>query len=785
MAADGETGIQSGAMVAQNLLRFVLAVRYRKNVVVLTLAAAAILGGLYYATATRLYSAKAAIVVTQVGRDQLNTSMTGEESQRRNTMPTFENMIRSAKVLERALENLGPDDRIDLKGVPKERWVETLQKGLSARSIRATSILEVAYSSRDPQVAVRVVNAVVQSYVDFMRDMHQGTTAEVMGQLTKQRTEVGKSLRAVQEKLVETRRQLNDIKFDSETKTLHPMLERCVFFNTALITLQKQRAEMEASWKAIDGAVRNGEDIGQHLMALGDVAGREMLMSMLGLGPRDSTAQANLEQRLMEDRSALARMRGEFGPNHPELLALRERVAMTEEFLGGYQDRLHERIAELRKGRLGPWLLETVRQRLEEIREKEAQIQARFDEARQQAVGLSGQLLQIQGLEREEKRFGGEYDELFRKITELDLRRDGSEVRTAVIQQPQPSLRPVSPRLSYVLILVVLGGFGAGLALVHLLDALDDRFRSLDEMQNRLGVPVLSMVQQMKAPDAAGLEGITMYADPTSQESEAFRTLRTALDLAHSDARQIVISSAEAGDGKTTLLANLAVGYAQSDKKTLLIDADLRRPGLTRMMDLRGMYGLSEVLRSDGDIAEQAALHIQASGIKGLDILPSGPRPTNPHELLAGARFSQLLAWAGGVYDHILIDSPPALATSDTAIIGRLVDGVVLVVQPAKNRRRLVTRVVESLLMLKIPILGLVINRVGSDQDHGYYSYHSGYGYGYGSGYGYGYGYGAGYESHEEGEEVDDETSPADDSDPVSSPEEPEPPARTIRRRAA
>lgn len=783
MSGDGETGVQSSAMVAQNLLRFVLAVRYRKNVVVLTLAVAGILGALYYVTATRFYSAKAAILVTQIGRDQLNTSMTGEESQRRNTMPTFENMIRSAKVLERALENLGPDDRIDLNGVPKERWPEALQKGLSARSIRGTSILEVTYTSRDPHVAVRVVDAVVQSYIDFMREMHQGTTAELVEQLTKQRTEVGKSLREVQERLVEARRQLNDIKFDSETKTLHPMLQRCVFFNDALITLQKQRAEMEASWKAIDDAVRNGDDIGQHLMALGDVAGREMLMSMLGLGPRDSTAQANLEQRLMEDRAALARLQGDFGPNHPELLALRERVAMTEQFLGGYQDRLHERIAELRKGRLGPWLLETVRQRLEEIREKEAQIQARFDDARQQAVGLSGQLLQIQGLEREEKRFSDEFDGLFRKITELDLRRDGSEVRTAVMEQPQPSLSPVKPRLSYVLLLVTFGGFGAGLALVHLLDALDDRFRSLDEMQSRLGLPVLSMVQQMKAPEAAGIEAITMYADPTSAESEAFRTLRTALDLAHPDARQIVLSSAEPGDGKTTVSANLAVGYAQSDKKTLLIDADLRRPGLTRMMDLRGMYGLSEILRSDGDIAGQAAIHIQASGVPGLDILPSGPRPTNPHELLASARFSQLLAWAAGVYDQILIDSPPTLATSDTAIIGRLVDGVVLVVQPAKNRRRLLMRVAESFAMLKVPILGLVINRVGSDRDHGYYSYHSGYGYGYD--YGYGYGYGSGDESQEEVEDLDGEMPPADDADLADDVDEPEPPARPIRRRAA
>ena len=106
---------------------------------------------------------------------------------------------------------------------------------------------------------------------------------------------------------------------------------------------------------------------------------------------------------------------------------------------------------------------------------------------------------------------------------------------------------------------------------------------------------------------------------------------------------------------------------------------------------------------------------------------------------MSSPRLSQLLAWAETVYDLILVDSPPTLATTDTAIIGRLVDGVILVVQPAKNRRRLVTRVVERLDLMKIAVLGLVVNRTGSEEDHDYYGYHS-YGYGYGSGYEYGYG---------------------------------------------
>ncbi len=277
--------------------------------------------------------------------------------------------------------------------------------------------------------------------------------------------------------------------------------------------------------------------------------------------------------------------------------------------------------------------------------------------------------------------------------------------------------------------------------LVTSLDAFDDRFRSVDEMQSRLGLPLLAMIQQLEAPESVGARALVTHAMPTSAASESFRTLRTALTLTHPDARQIVVTSAEPGDGKTTTLANLAVCYAQAEKRTLLIDADLRRPGLTALMNMRGPRGLSEVLRSEVDISQLAPAHIQASGVAGLDILPSGPRPQDPAELLAGPRFSQLLAWAETVYDLILIDSPPTLATTDTAIIGRLVDGVIVVVQPVKNRRRLVTRVVERLGLMKIPLLGLVVNRTGSEAEHSYYGYHS-YGYGYGYEYGYGEGYG-------------------------------------------
>jgi polysaccharide biosynthesis transport protein len=736
-----EVEYRPSAQMAYSLMRLVLAVRYRKNLVAAVMGAAMLLGWLYYATAVRLYAAKAAMLVTQTRPDRLDTSITNEESLRQNTMPTFENMVRSAKVLEGALKNLAPADRIDLADMPKECWVTYLQGKLSAKAIRATSILEVSYRSKDPQVAVHVVQAVVQSYLDFMDRMHKGTAGEISRMLTKEREEQAEKLTRKQEELLEARRHFADMGFRSDGKTLHPMVQRAVYFNDALIAAQKKRVEYEALLATIQTATANGEDLGQYLMSVGDVVGREMLLSSLGLGARDANTQAGLEQSLLADRAELQSIQQNLGPNHPEVVALAQRVRTIEQFLASAQERIGQRVAELGKSQLGPWLAQMVRQKLEGARKEEAILQARFEETRTEAISLSGQLAQIEMLERDVKRLSDMNDVLLNQIASLDLKQNGQDVRVAVIEEPVAATSPVSPKLRLTALLALLGGLGASLGLVTLLDAMDDRFRSVEEMQSRLGLPILAMIHRLEPPASAGLQALVTHATPTSTASESFRTLRTALTLTHTDARQIVVTSAEPGDGKTTTLANLAVCYAQAGKRTLLIDADLRRPGLTGLMDMRGPNGLSEVLRSELEVGQVAAKHIRRSGLEGLDVLPSGPRPSDPAELLSSPRFSQLLAWAEAAYDLILVDSPPTLATTDTAIIGRLVDGVILVVQPAKNRRRLVTRVVERLDLMKIAVLGLVVNRTGSEEDSGYYGYHS-YGYGAGAGYGYGYGYG-------------------------------------------
>ena len=378
-------------------------------------------------------------------------------------------------------------------------------------------------------------------------------------------------------------------------------------------------------------------------------------------------------------------------------------------------------------------LIDLLQQKLNFAWEDERSIQDDYAESERRAADLTSELAALEALRHERDLMRERLDLTFKQLSDLDAQDEGQDVRVHRVDFPKVDTNPVSPSLARTILIALASGLGIGLALVYALDTLDDRFRSMEEMQTLLGVPVLAVVRELESSENTGIEAVQTHVAPNASESEAFRTLRTALSLGEHDTHQLVISSPEPGDGKTTVLANLAVAVAQSGKKTLLIDADLRRPGLTAMMGMRGIAGISTVIRGEDDITQMAKEHIRPSGLQGLDVLASGPRPANPAELLGSQRFSELLAWAESVYDQIFIDSPPTLATSDTAVIGRLTNAVLLVVQPAKNHRRLVMRSVDSLAVHKIPLLGVVVNRVGSGKDGGYYGYgdYCGYGYAY------------------------------------------------------
>ncbi len=726
-----EPQAEASSQIVQSLWRFGLTVRYRKKILLCTLLAAVLLGGFYYATATRYYGAKAALVVIETGSDQASIGMTGEGNRQLNSMPTYKSLITCPKVLEGSLDYLHAEDCVDMGELPRDKWATVIRANLSASIVRGTNIIEVSYLSKDPDAAVRIVEAVVRSYRDYLNRTHRGAAGDICRTLTKKMVEIEAEIVRKEQETLSAQSRVGDIRIHDDGRIVHPLVQRAASFNEELIRIQKERIQLETSLASIQKAIANGDDLQQHVMSVANVVGKEMLLRSLGFNPRDAATQATLERDLLDERAELKTMREYLAAAHPEVSAKLDKIRMKEEYLYNYPQRINEWLTRIQDTQLRPKLVQMVRQKLQETRSLESTVQQRYEQSRDEANLLNVELATLENNQRDLGRLRSWNEELLKKITDINLKQEGQEVRTEIVQDPVAAVSPMLPNKRRVALFALVAGLALGLAGVHVVDSLDDRFRGTEEIEAQLNVSILAMVHQLQSTAEVGIDAIAMHTESDAVGCEAFRTLRTALALADRDARRIVISSAEPGDGKTTVLSNLAVSYAQSQKKTLLIDADLRRPGLTAMLDMRGMEGLSSVLRGDRDVAEMAARHTRRSGIEGLDVLPAGPRPNNPAELLTHMRFSELLAWAETVYDQILIDSPPALAASDTAVIGRLIDGVVLVVQPEKNCRRQVIRAAESFAALKIPMLGVVLNRLSDDDGRGYYGYGHGYGYTY------------------------------------------------------
>ena len=464
----------------------------------------------------------------------------------------------------------------------------------------------------------------------------------------------------------------------------------------------------------------------------------------MGVDSRDIYASARVQQQLLENEAALRdKLNGKLGPNHPEILELQGQIQAMKLWLSTRTQKAIEGSNRLRK-ELGPRLLQMAKQSYEHARLNEKDIYDRFSKEQQQASVVNQRLAELLMVERELERLYLDSDTIRERINTLDLNQQSS-LRTKITKHAEPNPVPVTPQLSITLILSLFSGLFLGAATVVVLDLLDDRFHSPDDIKAQLGAPVLAMVRELPALQAeTGVDALYTHARPNSVETEAFRTLRTAIEFAGESYQRISISSTEPSDGKTTVISNTAAAFAQAGKRTLLIDGDMRRPGLTKLFALKSQHGLSTILRDIRPPAESVKENLVHTAIQNLDVIPAGPRPTNPVELLTSDHFSELLAWAEAEYDQILIDAPPALAVTDPAVIGRLVDGVILTVRPDSNRRRMIIRAAESLTSFGADLIGVVVNRIGSSSGE--------YGYGYGYGYGQGYGH--------EDQEVDDSENP-------------------------
>jgi uncharacterized protein involved in exopolysaccharide biosynthesis len=430
-------------------LRFLRAVRYRKAVVLTTVAAGLLLGGLYWATTPRMYQSDASLLILQAGEDTFSTRMTGERMAK-DLMATYRNMVGSEVVIEKAVRALPVEARVDLNGIPEKEWPKQVAKGLTVRNVRGTNVLEIAYLSKDARAAAAMVDAVVTAYLDFMDAMHKSTAQELLQILTKEKAALEQQLRQRETDLIDVRSRAGELVLREGQEGVNVAVKRAMSLNQALITAHEKRLEAQSQLAAVEAAVRNREELPCYALTMLDHAGAEVLLQRLGLSNHDAMTVSRVIEQLLANRARLQSELEVFGPAHHRPRETQEHIRAAEQYLESRQAALRDRVQQLSHEELAPVLVQMARQQLEQTRAHEQALLASYEKEKEAAIGLDRTMAELEILELELKRLRGFHEVVLQRIKDIDLGRESGMIRTAILSRPQVPVRPVWPRLSVV-----------------------------------------------------------------------------------------------------------------------------------------------------------------------------------------------------------------------------------------------------------------------------------------------------------------------------------------------
>jgi len=414
----------------------------------------------------------------------------------------------------------------------------------------------------------------------------------------------------------------------------------------------------------------------------------------------------------------------QYGPKFPKVVRLEAQLNESKQLIEGEKKNIGNQIEAEYRG----------------SRQREVLLQRALDQQKNEAASMADKMVEYNILKRDAEANKQLYDGLLQKLKEAGI---SAGLRSSNIRVVDPALIPTTPSLPnksrnvFLAILVGLIG-GIGLALVR--EYLDNTVKNPEDVQSLSRLPSLAVVPAFTSSngDSRGrlqklLRGsgngfhervaLLSHSEPQSQVSEAFRALRTSLLLSQPDRppQLILVTSALPHEGKTTASVNIGVTLAQLGDNTLLIDGDLRKPGISRALSMNdGKVGLSSYLAG---VVGLDLVTIPHPVIKNLHAIPTGPIPPNSADLLSSHRLMEMICELRKRYKFIVIDSPPIMAATDAVILSALVDGVLLVVRSGETPKEALMRTRDLLHSVKSRVLGVVLNAVDSSSPDYYYSY--------------------------------------------------------------
>jgi capsular exopolysaccharide synthesis family protein len=719
----------------------ILQVAWRhKSLIALGIVLGLTLGLLYYAQRPPLYQSTAQVLVVKK-RPEAVTGVVAQPISVEDYVATQQVLIKSPVIVDRAIKKGGLANFQSFAN-EKEELTEVIIKALTVTRNKTTAgnnnVLDLSFRGAVASECGPVLRAIIESYKDFLDETYRNLSDDTLALVTRARNVLQKDLAQKEEAYRQFRQKTPLLWKGRDSTTLRQ--DRLVEIEAKRSALVLRRTELEGQLAAIESALKSGQSRDVVLAIVSEFSSKAEADDSRKNSASD--AQDKLLSLLIEEQNLLQR----YGSSHPEVQGVRRRIDMARDFLsrpGTISAKATSRSAPLNGQASGDPVdlhLQYLRQKLEQVRISEKLMAELYQREDEEARKLTTHEIQDEALRTDIAQTQKLYDGLIKRLQDVGLVKDVGGYDARAIAPPTPG-RKVAPNPLLVFPSAALLGLLAGLGLAYLAEAGDKSFRTPDEIRRRLGLPIVGHIPFLKSRNgslqsADGKKAVLdplLYAfhRPRSGEAEAFRGLRTALYFStRGEGHKVIqITSPDSSDGKTTLAANLAVSIAQSGAKTLLIDADFRKPQQHKIFGLPSSVGLSGALGGTAEVTDA----IQQSAVPGLCVLPCGAVPPNPAELLTAPRFKELLDLLRDRYDFVLIDTPPILAVTDPCVVAPRVDGVLLVIRPSKHGRPHAERTREILGTLGATVLGVVVNGVDSTGHPTRYGYgHYGYGAPYG-----------------------------------------------------
>ncbi len=661
----------------------------QRNVVGIAVGVCLFLAVFYLLIATRYYSGYAQLYVRQ-SAPSINPTEPAPPQQDNDTfLFTQRSVIASTPVVAMTLGTPGIRDLKTFDG--QDNLFAFLKNSLIIDVGKKDELISVQFDTPYKEDAQKVVSALVDSYINYQSKSRQTSASDVMASVLQERDKRQAELRRKQAELQAFRAQ-HGMVADEKTNVYKLQLDN--------LTAELTKAQLEAinaktAWSDVERAVLNSPE---------RKAAFESYRTSGAYSAPTAQDDASLRAQMLQAQATMQQLSTHYGPNHPVMKRLRDSIEQSNIVYAA-----------------------EVFRRYETAQQHETDLKSSLAQQQTTAVANNATVIEEATLASDVTRLQSLLNDLDKRMKDFELTQGGSAISIQVLEPPSVSRAPTRPYTSRTLALALLGGLVLGCGGACVRDWYDYRLRSADEVKSTLGITVLGLIPHVGDENSPIARGQKIHIDPQSEAAEAYRTLRTAVYFGTKEgqARSILVTSPERGDGKSTMTSNLAISLAQAGRRTLLVDADLRAPMQDLIFGINGRTGLATVLQGKETI-DNAVRH---TGIENLDLLPAGVAARNPSELLNSPKFIEVLDQLIEKYDQVIIDSPPMLAVTDARIIAASADATLLVLRAGKSNRKLGELSIDGLFSVGAKVLGAVVNDI-QRRSYRYYGSYGRYGYG-------------------------------------------------------